>query len=294
MNEAQERAEFEAWATKHYTKWPFERWPSGEYKWSLLETAWNVWQARAALAPTVKEDFVSRLEAMQRDGHTWLTIPAVLALFYNSTQKVAARTVPTEEHNRVPMKPAFTVQATYEYKGKMAPRKFPDFDYDPEGDHPAQVLICTGCGRKTDDPPLRPGALACCPDNRYRSLVEVLAELDTLKQQPATCPPGKCAMSVPTEPVAWRTFDGEGGYDYRIFEDNENYRDEYIKRNGEKYASWVEPLYTSPPQRKPLTDAEIDKITFSEWGGEPFVIFKAHRQYARAIEAAHGITGEPE
>lgn len=26
------------------------------------------------------------------------------------------------------------------------------------------------------------------------------------------------------EPVAWRTFDGEGGYDYRSYEDNEGYR----------------------------------------------------------------------
>lgn len=52
-------------------------------------------------------------------------------------------------------------------------------------------------------------------------------------------------MKSEQEAVAWRTFDGEGGYDYRSYEDNENYREEYIKRNGEKYASWVEPLYTA-------------------------------------------------
>lgn len=49
------------------------------------------------------------------------------------------------------------------------------------------------------------------------------------------------------EPVAWREFDGEGGYDYYTYEHNENLRDKYIERNGEKYASWVEPLYTTPP-----------------------------------------------
>lgn len=60
--------------------------------------------------------------------------------------------------------------------------------------------------------------------------------------------------------MAWREFDGEGGYDYRTYDDNENFRDEYIKRNGQRYASWVEPLYTAPPQRQPLTDEEIDDI----------------------------------
>jgi hypothetical protein len=31
-----------------------------------------------------------------------------------------------EDYNHVPLKPAFTVQATYEHTGKMSPRKFPD------------------------------------------------------------------------------------------------------------------------------------------------------------------------
>jgi len=47
------------------------------------------------------------------------------------------------------------------------------------------------------------------------------------------------------EPVAWQTFDGEGGYDYRSYEDNEDYRDDYIKRNSNQkfYENWVIPLY---------------------------------------------------
>jgi hypothetical protein len=47
------------------------------------------------------------------------------------------------------------------------------------------------------------------------------------------------------EPVAWQTFDGEGGYDYRSYEDNEDYRDDYIKRNSSQkfYENWVIPLY---------------------------------------------------
>ena len=46
-----------------------------------------------------------------------------------------------------------------------------------------------------------------------------------------------------TDPVAWRTFDGEGGYEYRSYEGNESYRKDYIARNGVKYALWVEPLF---------------------------------------------------
>ena len=44
-------------------------------------------------------------------------------------------------------------------------------------------------------------------------------------------------------PFAWATFDGEGGYDLRLYENNENYRDEYIARNGDMYKDWVTPLY---------------------------------------------------
>jgi hypothetical protein len=57
------------------------------------------------------------------------------------------------------------------------------------------------------------------------------------------------------EPVAWRTFDGEGGYDYRTYEDNEDYAAEWAKRNP-RHVGWVERLYTAPPQRKPLTEQE--------------------------------------
>lgn len=47
------------------------------------------------------------------------------------------------------------------------------------------------------------------------------------------------------EPLAWRTFDGEGGYDYRGVDGNEDYRDEFIERNP-KHANWVDALYASP------------------------------------------------
>ena len=41
------------------------------------------------------------------------------------------------------------------------------------------------------------------------------------------------------EPHAWSTFDGEGGYDLRLFDGNENYLEEQSPR----YVNWVDELY---------------------------------------------------
>ena len=60
------------------------------------------------------------------------------------------------------------------------------------------------------------------------------------------------------KPVAWMTFDGEYSYDLMLVEGNEDYQNEYIKRNGEKYKGWVQPLYTHPA--KTLTDEEIKEL----------------------------------
>ena len=58
------------------------------------------------------------------------------------------------------------------------------------------------------------------------------------------------ALAAPTqpaaqaqEPVAWRTFDGEGNYDFRDYFMNERYAADFRSRNP-KHADWVEPLYT--------------------------------------------------
>ena len=58
-----------------------------------------------------------------------------------------------------------------------------------------------------------------------------------------------------------------------------------------------QPLYTSPPaQRKPLTDEEIEKLASKHLDvgdgayGTHYVFGEIN--FARAIEAAHGITGE--
>jgi len=50
----------------------------------------------------------------------------------------------------------------------------------------------------------------------------------------------------------------------------------------EKGMDWKDPLYTTPPQRKPLTDEEINALDYSG----------TRIEFVRAIEAAHGIKGE--
>ena len=55
----------------------------------------------------------------------------------------------------------------------------------------------------------------------------------------------KESLAQTQEPVAWRTFDGEGGYEYRSYEDNESYADEWNKRNP-NHSGWVDALYTHP------------------------------------------------
>ena len=43
------------------------------------------------------------------------------------------------------------------------------------------------------------------------------------------------------------------------------------------------PLYTAPPQRKPLTEEEIERICMT---------YQSPRQAVRAVERAHGIGGQ--
>ena len=110
------------------------------------------------------------------------------------------------------------------------------------------------------------------------------------------------------EPVAWRTFDGEGGYDYRTYEDNDSYAAEWTQRNL-RHIGWVEPLHTAPPkpepvdtdchaqgicqrsgygigkQAEPLTEEEILRVK-GQFGGTMNAQFV---DFARAVERAHGI-----
>jgi hypothetical protein len=58
----------------------------------------------------------------------------------------------------------------------------------------------------------------------------------------------KAQQQENAEPFAWATFDGEGSYDLLLYQNNESYKDEYLKRNGHKYQTWVFPLYAPQHQ----------------------------------------------
>ena len=70
------------------------------------------------------------------------------------------------------------------------------------------------------------------------------------QKRPQNCGTSYCSciecVMEPTqpqqEPVAWRTFDGESGYEYRAYDLNEQYEQEWEQRNP-NHKGWVEPLY---------------------------------------------------
>lgn len=66
----------------------------------------------------------------------------------------------------------------------------------------------------------------------------------------------------------------------------------YSRFSRTKEGAWNIPVYTHPPQRKPLADKEIDSVTIEQWGEMKGYPLAAHRAFARAIERAHGIGGE--
>ncbi|WP_288081565.1 hypothetical protein [Pseudomonas sp.] len=62
---------------------------------------------------------------------------------------------------------------------------------------------------------------------------------------------------------AWSTFDGEGGYDLRLYENNESYQSEWYSINkAETYRDWVEPLVRLADAQRLLSerDAEIERL----------------------------------
>ena len=84
------------------------------------------------------------------------------------------------------------------------------------------------------------------------------------------------------EPVAW--MHKQGNYEEPSFRQLDDWE---ISNGWKQY-----PLYTTPQQRKPLTDEEIDKAmaenkqTLIDTADN---YLKMRRAYARIIEAAHGI-----
>jgi hypothetical protein len=92
---------------------------------------------------------------------------------------------------------------------------------------------------------------------------------------------GGMPMAQPeSEPVAWR-------WKERINNDF----DSWVITSSEPppYAVEKQPLYTTPPQRKPLTDEQIDELSRTMVKGS-----KSANWLCRAIESAHNIGEKPD
>ena len=87
-------------------------------------------------------------------------------------------------------------------------------------------------------------------------------------------------LEAKDEPVAWFWFDERDGGEWIHIADNQINADKFGNAK-------VIPLYTTPPQRKPLSEEEIGAILedVNAYGTRLYT-------FARAIEAAHGIKGE--
>jgi hypothetical protein len=102
----------------------------------------------------------------------------------------------------------------------------------------------------------------------------------------------RTALAEPEqEPVAWG-----------VFEDRNLHDPCFTRKDAEELArlkgthAVVQPLYTHPPQRKPLTDEEIllDEVLRYHFGcnGGAGPVSQKGIKIIRAIERAHGIGGE--
>ena len=88
----------------------------------------------------------------------------------------------------------------------------------------------------------------------------------------------RAALAEPVqEPVAWAYVNSDDECEQIEYETPPNHPS-------------ITPLYAAPPQRKPLTNEEIDRMTRERWGSKLLgAEVQVHREYARAIERAHGI-----
>ena len=96
----------------------------------------------------------------------------------------------------------------------------------------------------------------------------------------------KKALAQEQEPVAWGVFD-DNLHDMFFAKEEAQ---EMVRLKGD--GSTVKPLYTTPPQRKPLTDEEIWKFWWSRPEvpeGEDDSMEAEFVAAVRAVLAAHGI-----
>ncbi|NCX55644.1 MAG: hypothetical protein EBW87_00380 [Burkholderiaceae bacterium] len=125
-------------------------------------------------------------------------------------------------------------------------------------------------------------------DEALRLALEVLADLGMKHYENTgevlyknTYTAIKAALEAKDEPVAW------------MRDDSVTADTIWGKYGPKKVFDSDMPLYTTPPQRKPLTDDEIQDALEAEFlGCDTKRNWQDDLRVARAIEAAHGIKGE--
>jgi hypothetical protein len=95
------------------------------------------------------------------------------------------------------------------------------------------------------------------------------------------------------EPVAWAFFFEDGEVSNELF-DTREHGEKWLLSDDCLWAGSLKPLYTIQPQRKPLTDEEIQQIFIANSvvvdNGNAYMVAGLRTvNIARAIEAAHGI-----
>lgn len=131
-----------------------------------------------------------------------------------------------------------------------------------------EALTCPGKAKTADD------------QAAITALRAALAEPQTTHWEGCESVHPECEALAEPQPVAWMCPDDPERE--TAFAWNAGHCDDCGKQRV--------PLYAAPTPRKPLTDAEIERLWTDEWDG--FVSLEEATVIARAIEAAHGITGD--
>ena len=110
--------------------------------------------------------------------------------------------------------------------------------------------------------------LNCSSQTESPATKAITAIREALAEQPAQ------------EPVAWINTTGDFLF-------------QHPEEHGRENEEWFPLVHqnTSPQPSKPLTDAQIGAVAADIWGSI-LIAPQSYQAFARAIEAAHGITGE--
>lgn len=88
-------------------------------------------------------------------------------------------------------------------------------------------------------------------------------EIDTLRARVAELEK-RLAAYESQEPVAWRLFDGEGGW---LYTEDEDTVEKWHRYHAETYADWIEPLFTKATDKVGADTAAYDLSTCPRCGG---------------------------